>query len=236
MNFLWLKEDPVKNLDQALVRAHLGETYLDEKFGPDWDQLIDVDRLNIKSPINCVLSQLMRQGHLSLLFLSLQEAVNYGFSCGMVDASFWIPFPAVNRSFRRLTHAWKLILRERRCQAKSVDTKRQTCDAECAMPVAAASHNVNMPINDCTIQHDSLAVAELSPALQPSGRDNTSGIVGVGLMWKESSPTRHRTASERGSCSDSTRPGQFGGNGESLDFTDGVGRVSSGDNVVMPLV
>ncbi len=143
MDFPLFKEDPVKNLDEALVRARLGTAYLDEKFGPDWDHQIDLNRLNIKSPINCVLSQLMWRGHLSLLlFLDLRKAVDYGFSCGIVDAICWIPIPALDRSFQRLTQAWKLVLSERRSQADSDVTKLQTSDVEWATSGAAVSQAV----------------------------------------------------------------------------------------------
>lgn len=163
MNFLWLKEDPVKNLDHAMARARLGEAYLDERFGPEWDHKICLDRLDIKSPINCVLSQLLRQGHLSLLFLNLQEGVEYGFSCGLIDSFCWIPIPAVNRSFRRLTHAWMLILRERRCQSKSDIAKLQT---------------VPILLNDRAKQDDSLAWVETTPVFPLCEGETTSGIVG----------------------------------------------------------
>jgi len=142
MTSLLFKEDPVKNLDEALVRARLGKAYLDRKLGADWDHKIDIDRLNIKSPINCVLSQLIRRGHLSLLFLNSRELVECGFSCGAIDLFCWIPILAINRSFRRLTQAWKLILREQRSQADADVTKRQTGDVERATPSAAVSQAV----------------------------------------------------------------------------------------------
>ncbi len=132
----------VENLDEALNRARSGAEFLDQRLGPDWDRKIDLDRLDIQCPFNCVLSQLMRRGHLLLLFVDFAAGVNYGFSCGMVDAIFLIPVPSVDRSFQRLTEAWKLVIRERRGEEQPHVEKAQTSDAKRATPRAPVSQAV----------------------------------------------------------------------------------------------
>jgi hypothetical protein len=108
----------------ATERAHRGAAWLDSKFGPSWDQKINLDRLEIGSPINCIVGQLMRHGHLSLLFINAGEGVEYGFSLGHWDAlALFLPIPPVRRPYRPLNDAWKALLRER-CEAREVSASQ----------------------------------------------------------------------------------------------------------------
>lgn len=137
------QQDPVDSHTEAMRRTRAGAAWLDEKLGPAWDQNLNLDRLNIRSPLNYILSQQFRKGHFSLPFIGLQQAVNCGFSCGIYDAIFWLPLPALNRSYRRLTQAWKLLLQARRDNRPEADhTKRLVGDAERQKATTAISQAV----------------------------------------------------------------------------------------------
>jgi hypothetical protein len=100
------------NADWALVRARSGAAWLDSKYGTDWDRRIDFDRLQIGSPIWCIVGQLIMHGYLSMLFAT--QIVDHGFSRGLLDVVILLlPIGPVKRAYRPLTDAWKTVLRER---------------------------------------------------------------------------------------------------------------------------
>jgi hypothetical protein len=103
----------VENADWALARARSGAAWLDSKYGPDWDRRIDFERLEIGSPIWCIVGQLIMHGYLSMLFAT--QVVDHGFSRGLLDlVVILLPIGPVKRAYRPLTEAWKTVLRERR--------------------------------------------------------------------------------------------------------------------------
>jgi hypothetical protein len=103
----------IENVDWALARARNGAAWLDSKYGPDWDRRIDFDRLEIGSPIWCIVGQLILHGYLSMLFAT--QIVDHGFSRGLLDlVVILLPIGPVKRAYRPLTDAWKTVLRERR--------------------------------------------------------------------------------------------------------------------------
>jgi hypothetical protein len=102
----------------AMTRARNGARWLDAKYGPDWDRRIDFDRLEIGSPIRCIVGQLIRHGYLSMLFAT--QIVAHGFSRGLLDVVvILLPIGPVKRAYRPLTDAWKVVLRERRGPAQA---------------------------------------------------------------------------------------------------------------------
>jgi len=108
-----LDQAVVENSDWALARARSGAAWLDAKYGPDWDRRIDFDRLEIGSPIWCIVGQLIMHGCLSMLFAT--QIVDHGFSRGLLDlVVILLPIGPVKRAYRPLTDAWKTVLRERR--------------------------------------------------------------------------------------------------------------------------
>jgi hypothetical protein len=113
-----LEEPPVENADAencdwALARARSGAAWLDSKYGRDWDCRIDFDRLEIGSPMWCIVGQLIMHGYLSMLFAT--QIVDHGFSRGLLDVVIiLLPIGPVKRAYRPLTDAWKTVLRERR--------------------------------------------------------------------------------------------------------------------------
>jgi hypothetical protein len=106
-------ETPVQQSEWAMARARSGAAWLDSKFGSDWDHRIDFERVEIGSPIRCILGQLIVHGYLSLLFAT--QVVDHGFSLGLLDlVVILLPIGPVKRAYRPLTDAWKTVLRERR--------------------------------------------------------------------------------------------------------------------------
>jgi hypothetical protein len=113
-----LGESKVPNSDWALARARSGAAWLDAKYGPDWDRRIDFDRVEIGSPIWCIVVQLIIHGYLSMLFAT--QIVEHGFSRGLLDVvAILLPIGPVKRAYRPLTEAWKTVLRERRGRSGS---------------------------------------------------------------------------------------------------------------------
>jgi hypothetical protein len=97
----------------ALARARSGAAWLDSKYGTDWDRQIDFARLDIGSPIWCIVGQLIRHGYLGLMFAT--SIVEHGFSRGLLDiVVVLLPIGLFKRGYRPLTDAWKQVLRERR--------------------------------------------------------------------------------------------------------------------------
>ena len=115
MEFLFLKEELVKDPGIALERARDGAEYLDGLYGDDWDRSINLQTLDIKRPFHCVLGQLICQGRTAYL-MSPRNGVDRGFSCGMLldVVTLFARIPALDRSYAVLTDAWKIVLRERR--------------------------------------------------------------------------------------------------------------------------
>jgi hypothetical protein len=117
MSSTLLEDAAVENLDWAMVRARSGAAWLDSKFGSEWDRRIDFERLEIGSPVRCILGQLIIHGYLSLLFAT--QIVDHGFSRGLLDLLVvLLPIGPVKRAYRPLTDAWKTVLRERRGQTE----------------------------------------------------------------------------------------------------------------------
>ncbi|MEZ6126611.1 MAG: hypothetical protein R3C49_26105 [Planctomycetaceae bacterium] len=100
------------DMQTAISRVQSGIRHLDELYGREWRAKINLSWLDISSPRNCILGQLMRHGHLALLFTDVSTGVACGFSCGLWDLLFFCQPPWVSRSFDRLTEAWKLALSE----------------------------------------------------------------------------------------------------------------------------
>jgi hypothetical protein len=97
----------------ATERARSGAAWLDSQFGPEWDRDIDFEKLEIGSPIRCIVGQLILHGYLSLLFAT--HIVDHGFSRGLLDILVVLmPIGPFKRAYRPLTDAWKVVLEERR--------------------------------------------------------------------------------------------------------------------------
>ena len=97
----------------AKTRALAGAAYLDRRFGPTWDERIDLQRLAIHSPLRCIAGQL---GQWRFIGLTCSAAFDYGLSCGAIGdclVLFWRP-PALMRSNDRLTVAWREVITDRR--------------------------------------------------------------------------------------------------------------------------
>jgi hypothetical protein len=108
-----LHETEFESPDCAMERARSGAAWLDEQFGPAWDGRIDFAKLDIGSPIRCILGQLILHGYLSLIFAT--RVVDHGFSRGLLDVvALLVPFAPLKRAYRPLTNAWKTVLLERR--------------------------------------------------------------------------------------------------------------------------
>jgi hypothetical protein len=118
---MWIGE-VLRDPAVARRRAENGAAYLDAKFGPDWDQKIDVKRLDIGT-FACVLGQLNFQGMICVP--GPRQAVDCGFTCGLVMDVLvllthvpligrLLPFSDVARSYDLLTQAWRQVLRQRR--------------------------------------------------------------------------------------------------------------------------
>src|SRR5262245_14541114 len=109
--FTW--RGAVPDAEAAASRAAEGAAYLDAKFGPRWDQTVELEQLDIAS-FSCVLGQLGREG--MWCFPSPWRAFKCGFSFGVLaDLSVltWRPSTLV-RSYGLLTEAWKELITERR--------------------------------------------------------------------------------------------------------------------------
>ena len=116
----------VRDSATAMARARAGAAYLDRRIGPEWDQLIDLETLDIKHPLYCVCSQLARQGYRSHLLMTLAGYVDRGFSCGLladVVVQACRP-PEVVRSYDLLNQAWGHLIRERRRQRAEPESIR----------------------------------------------------------------------------------------------------------------
>jgi hypothetical protein len=108
----------VRDSATAAARARAGAAYLDQRIGPEWVQLIDLQTLDIKRPQSCVCSQLARQGYLRHLLMTLAGCVDCGFSCGVL-ADMVVQVcrpPEVVRSYDLLNRAWRHVIGERRRQ------------------------------------------------------------------------------------------------------------------------
>jgi hypothetical protein len=140
MGLLLGKKGLVRAADAATARALAGAAYLDGKFGPGWDRAVDLDQLDIGSPLHCVLGQLGQKGYRCLP--TFQRAVDCGFSCGLLSdllALFYRP-PAAARSYDLLTAAWKALLSRRRQKPTVLEqTERQVEEAATAGIEAAES-------------------------------------------------------------------------------------------------
>ena len=92
-----------------------GAALLDEVYGPEWDERIDLERLNLSSICNCVLGQLhpraengyYRGLRVTGLGHSFPKSSSHGFTYGR------------HATFEQLTNAWKRLI-ERRRKARAV--------------------------------------------------------------------------------------------------------------------
>jgi hypothetical protein len=110
-------EIQVEEHDWAMTRARSGAAWLDSQFGPKWDRDIDFEKLEIGSPVRCIVGQLILHGYLSLLFAT--HIVDHGFSRGLLDILVVLmPISPLKRAYRPLTDAWKTVLQERRGLAR----------------------------------------------------------------------------------------------------------------------
>ena len=121
MQFLFLKESPAKDYQTALERARYGDAMLERKYGPEWDLMIDVDRLDIASTTDCIIGQITRKSGVAFWMLNTRLGVDSGLGSGAIlDAidivmrAFFIRIRPLDRSFKLLTAAWKQVLEERR--------------------------------------------------------------------------------------------------------------------------
>lgn len=114
MDFYFWRESLVRDLDTALERARAGAAWLDERHGPHWDRLVDVETVDIASPFRCVLGQLSLAGVDTLI--GVNTAVDGGFSCGLFSdvLSLFTRFPTLRQSYEWLNEAWRIVLLERR--------------------------------------------------------------------------------------------------------------------------
>jgi len=118
MHSTLLDDVAVEKADWAMDRARSGAAWLDSKFGPEWDRRIDFEKLEIGSPVRCIVGQLITHGYLSLLFAT--QIVDHGFSRGLLDVVvILLPFGVVKQAYHPLTDAWKTVLRERRGPTES---------------------------------------------------------------------------------------------------------------------
>jgi hypothetical protein len=128
----------VPDAEAAAARAAEGAAYLDAKFGPRWDQTIELDQLDIGS-FSCVLGQLGRGG--MWCFPTPWRAVKCGFSCGLladVAVLTWRP-PTLARSYGLLTEAWKELIAERRREWAETEALAQRAASRRAEEEAPAS-------------------------------------------------------------------------------------------------
>ena len=111
--FSFWSEDPVPDAATAKARALAGAAYLDRRFGPLWDERIDLERLAIHRPCRCIAGQL---GQWRFLGMTCGEAFHYGLSCGAIEDCLVLVCrpPALVRSYERLTAAWREIITDRR--------------------------------------------------------------------------------------------------------------------------
>jgi hypothetical protein len=106
------QETEIEQSEWALERARNGAAWLDSRFGPDWDQCIDLETLDIGTYKYCILGQLHRQGYPRTMYV--RKAIQKGFSRGLLDSlTMLFPFGPFKRAYRPLNEAWKAVLRER---------------------------------------------------------------------------------------------------------------------------
>jgi hypothetical protein len=135
--FTW--RGAVPDADVAAARAAAGAAYLDNRLGAGWEQVIDAERLDIASPLRCVLAQVGWAGH--WLLLSPWRAVQCGFSCGLLAdclSLVYRPEP-LRRSYELLNAAWKALLAERRQRREEREALARRAASRCAEAEAPAS-------------------------------------------------------------------------------------------------
>lgn len=106
-------------------RVEQGADLLDEK-RPGWWRVIDLDRLDISQPCNCVAGQLgaLHEGltvsaygdGLAMLDISQKTAVACGldFACDAEQGTASSAQRAVDEEYRQLTEAWRALILKRR--------------------------------------------------------------------------------------------------------------------------
>ena len=87
-------------------RVELGMAWLDARH-PGWHDLIDLDRLDVASPCNCLLGQTLGGFDLHVAGLDMDQAAALGF-----DASS--SHDGIGEEYGALTEVWRTAIRERR--------------------------------------------------------------------------------------------------------------------------
>lgn len=92
-----------------------GAEFLDEKLGPDWDEEIDLNRLNLGSTCNCIVGQL-NPAHQRLRHRRYWQGL---LTLGATERAAKLGFNTWGRqTFDTLTEGWAaLILKRRRRRA-----------------------------------------------------------------------------------------------------------------------
>ncbi|MBA2643596.1 MAG: hypothetical protein H0U82_11830 [Actinobacteria bacterium] len=87
-----------------------GAALLDEEYGPAWDKKINLERLNLASPCNCVLGQLHPRA--SSPYMRGLDRLGFGHMSGKPEAHGF----HVRRNGRwdNLTDAWRELIEARR--------------------------------------------------------------------------------------------------------------------------
>ena len=117
----------VPDADTAQARVEAGAAYLERKVGPEWERLIDVEILDVASPLRCVLAQLGHHGH--LLLQSPGKDAACGFSCGVlpdVMSVLCVRTPSMVRAYERLNEAWRTYIRQRQHDKTKLMVERQS--------------------------------------------------------------------------------------------------------------
>lgn len=94
-------EAPTKTDESAYQAVLRGADLLDQHLGPNWEDRVDLDRLNIRDPKLCVLGQLMGSWGRGVEALDIRYSGRYGFNAarGTEEAA--------------MAEAWERVLGER---------------------------------------------------------------------------------------------------------------------------
>lgn len=92
-----------RNLRQ---RVEVGMAWLDFRL-PGWDELIDLDRLNVENPCDCLLGQTIGDWDLHVVGMDMDQLAACGF-----DAS--TSHDGMGDEYAALTEIWRTAIQERR--------------------------------------------------------------------------------------------------------------------------
>jgi hypothetical protein len=137
----------VADLATATVRARAGAAYLDETIGPRWDQMIDLDALNIRSQTRCICGQLLRRGYLWPLLMTPRRLVERGFTCEpLTQILIGLRRPSeVARAYDLLTRAWRQVILQRRRPEAEPDSMSQPTRSGSEVPEEMEGSVVESP-------------------------------------------------------------------------------------------